>query len=80
MQSEIEALDETQRYLKNEIEKTGGQRLRQLPLLLETQLALLTAKRRERQRLQTALQTLGIAAECTASRSGHTKLLDTPRF
>lgn len=77
LQTEIEALDETQRYLKNEIEKTGGQRLRQLPLLLETQQALLTAKRRERQRLQSALQTVGIAAECSDSRSGQNMLLDT---
>lgn len=77
LQAEIEALDETQRYLKNELEKTGGQRLRQLPLLLETQQALLTAKRRERQRLQTALQTAGITAEGTASRSGQTSLLDS---
>ncbi len=59
LQSEIDALDETQRYLKNEIEKTGGQRLQQLPLLLETQQAILVAKRRERQRLQHALSLLG---------------------
>ncbi len=77
IQTEIEALDETQRYLKNEIEKTGGQRLRQLPLLLETQQALLTAKSRERQRLQTALQTAGIAVDSTVSGSGHTSPLDT---
>lgn len=59
LQTEIDTLDELQRSLKNEIEKTGGQRLRQLPLLLETQQALLLAKRRERQRLQQALTTLG---------------------
>ncbi len=59
LQSEIDALDETQRFLKNEIEKTGGQRLQQLPLLLETQQALLSAKRRERLRLQHALVALG---------------------
>ncbi len=63
LQREIELLDETQRTLKNEIEKTGGERLRQLPLLLETQQALLAAKRRERERLQTALQTIGLPTE-----------------
>lgn len=63
LQNEIELLDETQRTLKNEIEKTGGERLRQLPLLLETQQALLFAKRRERQRLQTALQLIGLSEE-----------------
>ncbi|MEO8268918.1 MAG: SbcC/MukB-like Walker B domain-containing protein [Aureliella sp.] len=77
LQTEIETLDETQRYLKNELEKTGGQRLRQLPLLLETQQALLTAKRRERQRLQTALQTAGITADATDSCSSQTSLLET---
>ena len=77
LQAEIEALDETQRYLKNEIEKTGGERLRQLPLLLETQQALLTAKGREHQRLQTALQTAGITVADTASRSGQTSLFGT---
>ncbi len=56
---EIDALDDTQRYFKNEIEKTGGERLRQLPHQLETQQALLTAKKRERGRLQSALKTLG---------------------
>lgn len=59
LQIEIEALDETQRYLKNEIEKAGGERLRQLPLLMETQQAILRAKRREQQRLLHALGLLG---------------------
>ncbi|MCA9131746.1 MAG: hypothetical protein KDA45_01260 [Planctomycetales bacterium] len=58
LQSEIDDLDDVQRALKNEIEKTGGQRMRQLPLLLETQQALLDSKNRERQRLQTALKTI----------------------
>ncbi len=60
LQVEIDALDETQRFLKNEIEKTGGQRLRQLPLLLETQQAILSAKKRERQRLWGALSVVGV--------------------
>jgi len=60
LQTEIEALDETQRFLKNEIENSGGQRLQQLPLMVETQQALLTAKRRERQRLENALSLLGV--------------------
>ncbi len=67
LQLEIELLDETQRTLKNEIEKTGGERLRHLPLLLETQQALLAAKRRERQRLQIALQTIGFSTEQSAA-------------
>lgn len=58
LQREIDALDDTQRVLKNEIEKTGGDRLRQLPLLLETQHALLSAKQRERARLYAALKLL----------------------
>ncbi len=60
LQDEIDALDETQRFYKNEIEKTGGDRLRQLPLLLETQQAILSAKRRERQRLELALSTADV--------------------
>lgn len=77
LQVEIDALDETQRYLKNEIEKAGGQRLRQLPLLLETQQAILKAKRREQQRLQHALGLLGreLIGELTVDSREHFRQL-----
>lgn len=58
LQREIDALDEAARQLKNEIEESGGERLRQLPLQLETQQALHAAKNRELSRLQSALKLL----------------------
>ncbi len=60
LDSELEALDDQARRLKNEIESTGGQRLKQLPLQLETQSALLASKKRERNRLVSALRSLGV--------------------
>lgn len=60
LEKEIDALDDTQRYFKNEIEKTGGERLRQLPHQLETQQALYAAKKRERTRLNTAIKLAGL--------------------
>lgn len=60
LENEINALDDTQRYFKNEIEKTGGDRLRQLPHQLETQHALLASKKRERSRLTSAIKTCGL--------------------
>ncbi len=60
LEKEIDALDDTQRYFKNEIEKTGGERLRQLPLQLETQHTLLASKKRERNRLLAAVKTAGL--------------------
>ena len=80
LQIDIERLEETQRQLRNEIESAGGERLRQLPLLLETQQALLRAKRRERQRLQQALETVGselVGPVSLATREGFAELPTT---
>jgi uncharacterized protein YPO0396 len=63
LQQESSALDDTRRYYQNEIEQTGGQRLRELPLQVETQHALLAAKKRELSRLNASLKILGIAAD-----------------
>ncbi len=60
LEQEIEALDDTQRYFKNEIEAAGGERLRQLPHQLETQAALLASKQKERSRLLTSLKIAGL--------------------
>lgn len=60
LEREIAELDDAQRQLKNEIEKTGGERLRQLPHQLETQHALLSGKMRERNRLNAALKSAGL--------------------
>ncbi|MEC8557310.1 MAG: SbcC/MukB-like Walker B domain-containing protein [Planctomycetota bacterium] len=60
LEKEIEALEDTQRYIRNEIDNTGGERLRQLPLQLESQQTMLAAKKRERSRLQSALKLAGI--------------------
>lgn len=60
LDAEIERLEDTQRQLRNEIESTGGERLRQLPLQLETQQALLAAKKREKSRLLSSLKTAGL--------------------
>ncbi|MEM7477475.1 MAG: SbcC/MukB-like Walker B domain-containing protein [Planctomycetota bacterium] len=60
LEKEIDALDDTQRYFKNEIENTGGERLRQLPLQLESQSTMLAAKKRERSRLLSSLKLAGV--------------------
>lgn len=60
LEKEIEALDDTQRYFKNEIEKTGGERLRQLPHQLKTEQTLLASKKRERNRLTAAIKLAGL--------------------
>lgn len=60
LEQEIDALEDTQRYFKNEIEQTGGERLRQLPHQLETQRTLLSSKKRERSRLMASVKTAGL--------------------
>lgn len=60
LQKEIDDLDDSQRRLKNEIEATGGERLRQLPLQIDAAKAKLSSKKRERSRLLAALKLTGL--------------------
>ncbi|MEM8734126.1 MAG: ATP-binding protein, partial [Planctomycetota bacterium] len=60
LDAEIEQLENSQRQIRNEIDTSGGERLRQLPLQLETQQALLTGKKRERSRLLAAVKQAGL--------------------
>lgn len=58
---EIRAAQEETRRLKNEIENAGGQRLRQIPLLIETQRALADRKLRAARLYDDALARLGLS-------------------
>lgn len=53
-------LDEQRRRLQNEIDEAGGQRLRDIPLLLETERAHVQLKEKERVRYVAALRQAGL--------------------
>jgi uncharacterized protein YPO0396 len=58
---EIGAAQESARRLKNEIDHAGGERLRQIPLLIDTQRAMAEQKRVAAGRFDDALQRLGLS-------------------
>jgi len=60
LQMEIAEGHEACRRLKNEIEQAGGERMREIPLLIDKQLALANAKRAEFGRLTAALRGAGV--------------------
>ena len=60
LQKEIDNLDDAQRRIKNEIESTGGARLRELPLQIDAARAKLSAKKSERTRLLSAVKLTGL--------------------
>lgn len=60
LDEEIGALEDSARRFKNEIETTGGERLRQLPHQLESQQTMLAAKKRERLRLVSSVKSAGL--------------------
>ncbi|MCR9296842.1 MAG: hypothetical protein NXI32_29385, partial [bacterium] len=61
LDQELETLEDRQRSLKNEIENTGGARLKELPHQLQTQQTLLHAAKRERSRLLASIKTAGLS-------------------
>jgi uncharacterized protein YPO0396 len=77
LDSSLRDAAEQERQLKNEIENAGGERLRQLPLLIRQHETESTTRRERSTRFAAALVTTGIGAEVTddaALRSLHQRL------
>jgi uncharacterized protein YPO0396 len=64
---DIAAVQEECRRLKNELEQAGGERLRQIPLLIQTHETQAQTKRTANQRYHDALRTAGIVDSVTSA-------------
>lgn len=60
LNDEIAGLQEQQRQIRNEMEQAGGERLKQIPLLMKTAQAQRDAKRTANQQFHRELQTAGL--------------------
>ena len=60
LNEEIDGLQEQQRQIRNEMEQAGGERLKQIPLLMKTAQAQRDAKRVANQQFHRELQTAGL--------------------
>jgi uncharacterized protein YPO0396 len=62
LQADMERVDDTVRRLRNEIEEAGGQRLREIPFLIQSENVQLAQKSATRQRFEQALRELGLTS------------------